>query len=97
LASIGSTIDEANAAAAARTTNVVAAADEVSAQIAALFGAHARSYQALSAQAAAFHAQFVQSLLAGGGSLRPNRGRQRPADPAVDSSMRPPWRYWIAR
>lgn len=40
----------------------------MSAQIAALFGAHARSYQALSAQAAAFHDQFVRSLIAGGGS-----------------------------
>ncbi|WP_163190713.1 PE family protein, partial [Citrobacter youngae] len=31
-------------------------------QIAALFGAHARSYQALSTQAAAFHSRFVQAL-----------------------------------
>ena len=48
LAGIGSAIDEANAAAAARTTNVAAAAgDEVPAQLAGLFGAHARRYQAL--------------------------------------------------
>ena len=38
------------------------ALDEVSAAVAALFGAHARGYQALSAQAAAFHRQFVQAL-----------------------------------
>ncbi len=50
LANIGSTIDSANAAAAAPTTAVVAAgADEVSAAIAALFGKHAQGYQALSA------------------------------------------------
>ena len=57
LANIGSTLTTANAAAAATTTEVVAAgADEVSAGIAALLGAHAQGYQALSAQAAAFHA-----------------------------------------
>ncbi|REY50938.1 PE family protein, partial [Mycobacterium tuberculosis] len=42
-----------------------AAADEVSAAMAALFGAHAQEYQRLSAQAAGFHAQFVQALNAG--------------------------------
>ena len=56
LANIGSTIGAANAAAAAPTTSLLAAgADEVSAAVAALFGGHAQSYQALSAQAAAFH------------------------------------------
>jgi hypothetical protein len=46
LAGIGSTIHEANVAAAAQTTNVVAAAaDEVSAQIAAVFRVHAWNYQ----------------------------------------------------
>ena len=65
LANIGSTIDLANEAAALPTTGVLAAgADEVSAGIASLFGAHAQAYQALSTQAARFHAQFVQ--LAGG-------------------------------
>jgi PE family len=69
LASIGSAINAANAAAVATTTSVVAAAaDEVSTQLAALFGAHARSYQALSAQAAAFHDQFVRALNAGAGT-----------------------------
>lgn len=43
LAGLGSTITEANAAAAAATTGVLpAAADEVSAAIAALFGSQAR-------------------------------------------------------
>ncbi|WP_141774019.1 PE family protein, partial [Mycobacterium tuberculosis] len=36
--------------------------------IAALFGAHGQAYQALSAQAQAFHAQFVQALTSGGGA-----------------------------
>ena len=50
LASIGSTISEANAAAAGPTTAVLAAgADEVSAAIAALFGEHGQAYQAAAA------------------------------------------------
>ena len=60
LASIGSTISAANAATAAPTAGMVAAAaDEVSAAIAAVFGTYAQGYQSLSAQAAAFHEQFV--------------------------------------
>ncbi|WP_459797844.1 PE family protein, partial [Mycobacterium riyadhense] len=47
---------------------VAAAADEVSAAIAAIFGAHAQGFQALSSQAAAFHEQFVRALVAGAGS-----------------------------
>jgi len=66
LANIGSSIGSANAAALAPTSGVLAAgADEVSAMIAALFSSHAQAYQALSAQAASFHAQFVQ-LMNGG-------------------------------
>lgn len=45
LASIGSSITQANAAAAVLTAGVLAAgADEVSAAIAALFGVHAQAY-----------------------------------------------------
>src|ERR1700751_4192679 len=69
LASLGSTLSAANAAAATPTTGVLAAAeDEVSAAIASLFSGHAQAYQALSAQAAVFHQQFVQALTAGAGS-----------------------------
>ncbi|MGO9383904.1 MAG: PE domain-containing protein [Mycobacterium sp.] len=69
LANLGSTISAANAAAAIPVTGLLpAAADEVSAQIVALFGAHSQEYQALSARAAAFHAQFVQALNAAAGS-----------------------------
>ncbi len=69
LARAGSTLSAANAAAVAPTPSVIAAgADEVSVSIAALFGAHARAYQALSAHAATFHNQFVQALTAGAAS-----------------------------
>lgn len=63
LANLGTTIDTAVSAAAGPTTQLLApAADEVSAQITALFGAHGQLYQALSARAAAFHDQFVKAL-----------------------------------
>src|SRR5258705_10671108 len=69
LAGIGSALSAANTAAAATTAELLpAAADEVSAGIAALFGTHGQAYQALSAQAASFHRQFVQTLNAGGGA-----------------------------
>lgn len=67
LANIGSTIGSANAMALAPTSSVMAAGgDEVSALISMLFSAHAQAYQALSAQAASFHDQFVQLMNAGG-------------------------------
>ncbi|KQH80795.1 hypothetical protein AO501_07290 [Mycobacterium gordonae] len=64
LANIGSAISDANAAAAIPTTGafVPAGADAVSTEIAALFGTHAEAFQAISAQAAAFHDQFVQLM-----------------------------------
>ncbi len=63
LANIGSTIRAADAAAGSSTTGVLAAAeDEVSAAIAAVFSAHGQGFQALSAQAVAFHDQFVKTL-----------------------------------
>jgi hypothetical protein len=63
LQGIGSALSAQNAAAAAPTTGVVpAAADEVSALTAAQFAAHAQMYQAVSAQAAAIHEQFVSTL-----------------------------------
>ena len=69
LANIGSTISSANAAAATPTSAVLAAGgDEVSAAVAAVFGAHAQAYQAISTQAAAFHQQFVQLMNGSAGS-----------------------------
>ncbi len=98
LAGIGSAIGAANAAAAVPTMGVLAAgADEVSAAVADLFGAHAQAYQALSAQAALFHEQFVHAMTAdmkaarglcrcrGGGRRRAGRAQR-----AVSGVVRPP-------
>ena len=69
LHSIGSVVEAGNMAAAAPTTGVVpAAADEVSALTAAQFAAHAQMYQAVSAQAAAIHEMFVNTLGVSAGS-----------------------------
>ncbi|MEK1233204.1 PE family protein, partial [Mycobacterium ulcerans] len=69
LSGINSAIAQANSVAAAATTTVLpVAADEVSAAIAALFGTHAQQYQAISAELAAFHDRFVQSLNTGAGA-----------------------------
>jgi PE family len=69
LAGIGSQMSAQNAAAAAPTTGVVpAAADEVSALTAAQFAAHAQTYQAMSAAAAAIHEMFVNTLGTSAGS-----------------------------
>ena len=69
LTGIGSAVAAQNAAAAAPTTGVVpAAADEVSALTAAQFAAHAQMYQAVSAQAAAIHEMFANTLGTSAGS-----------------------------
>ncbi len=69
LLSIGSAVTSENAAAAGPTTGVVpAAADEVSALTAMQFVGHAQAYQAISAQAAAIHEQFVAILKTSSGS-----------------------------
>lgn len=66
VAGLGAAINAANAAAAVSTTRLMAAAgDEVSADIAALFSDHALQYQAVSAEAVAFHGRFVQALTGG--------------------------------
>jgi PE family protein len=63
LGGAGSSLSAQNAAVAGPTTGVVpAAADEVSALTAAQFAAHAQLYQAVAAQAAAIHEQFVNTL-----------------------------------
>jgi len=63
LQGLGSGMAAGNAAAAAPTTGVVpAAADEVSALTAAQFATHGQLYQTISAQAAAIHEMFVNTL-----------------------------------
>ena len=70
LATIGSNLSAAHAAAAAPTVALLpAAADEVSASIAHLFSAHAQEYQALAGRAAAFHERFLAHLTATAGSF----------------------------
>jgi endonuclease/exonuclease/phosphatase (EEP) superfamily protein YafD len=69
LAGIGSMLTVGSAAAAGPTTGVVpAAADEVSALTATQFATQAQMYQAIAAQAAAIHQQFVATLEASAGS-----------------------------
>jgi PE family len=66
LAGIRSELSAAGTAAAVPTTGVAAAAqDEVSIAIAGVFGDFGQEFQALSAQAQAFHEQFVSALTAG--------------------------------
>ena len=69
MAGIRSALTECSAAAAAPTTAVVAAAeDEVSAQIASMFGDFGQQYQVLSARAGALHDEFVNLLNSGAGA-----------------------------
>jgi hypothetical protein len=69
LAGIGATIEEAHAAAAARTTAITAAAaDDVSLAIAEMFGTYGQEFHTLSADAAAFHSEFVTLLNGGAGA-----------------------------
>jgi hypothetical protein len=83
-ARIGSAVSAGNLAAAIPTTEVAAAAaDEVSAAIAALFGAHAREYQAAAAQAATYYERFVSTLSAAAASYAG-------AEATIAASMRGP-------
>ena len=67
LSGIGSAIRAAHTAAAASTTEVLAAGqDEVSAVTASLFGAYSQEFQAILRQATAFHDQFAAALAAAG-------------------------------
>lgn len=69
LAGIRSSLAEAIATAASPTTGIAAAAqDEVSVAIASMFGNFGHEFQVLSAQARAFHDQFVNVMNAGAGA-----------------------------
>jgi hypothetical protein len=72
LSAVGAAVGDVSAVAAAAGAPEVSAAgagaDEVSAAIANLFGSHASEYQAISAQAAAIHEIFVDTLNASAGS-----------------------------
>ncbi|OBI46054.1 hypothetical protein A5706_30450 [Mycobacterium sp. E796] len=63
LAGLGASLGDATVLAAGPTTRVVpAAADEVSAAISAMFAKFGQEFQGLSAQARAFHAEFVKLM-----------------------------------
>ena len=69
LTAIHSSLAEATTAVAGPTTGIAAAAqDEVSVAMASLFGGVGQEFQALSAQAQAFHAEFVNLMNAGAGA-----------------------------
>lgn len=69
LQAIGAAMAAQNVAAAVPTMGVIpAAADEVSALTAAQFASHAQVYQVVSAQAAAIHEMFVNTLATSAGS-----------------------------
>jgi hypothetical protein len=69
LAGIRSSLAEATATASGPTTGVAAAAqDEVSVAMASLFGGVGQEFQAVSVQAQAFHAEFVNLMNAGAGA-----------------------------
>lgn len=69
LTNLGTTLSEAQAAAATSTTSVAAAAqDEVSTAIAALFGSHGRQFQTVSARVGAAYDRFVAALTGGAAS-----------------------------
>jgi len=88
IAGIGSEISSANAAASLPTTGVVAAAaDQVSAQVAALFSSHAQGYQQLSSQVSAFHEKFVQAL---GSSAASYAGAESSAARALADAVNAP-------
>jgi hypothetical protein len=69
LQTLGSAMAAESSAAAAPTTGVIpAAADEISALQAAIFGAYGSLYQSVNAQAATIHELFVHTLGASAGS-----------------------------
>ena len=96
---IGSDLSAAHTAAAARTTGLLAAAeDEVSTAMAAVFSAHGQGFHALRTRAAAFHAQFARTLNASAGSYASTEAQAvntlanlfaAPAIPAVPATGNP--------
>jgi hypothetical protein len=90
LAGIRSALSAANAAAAGPTAQIQAAgADEISAAIATLFGSHAHAYQAFSAQATAFHDQFVQTLEGAGNAYAAEAANASPLQSVLDAINAP--------
>ncbi len=89
LAGVGSALNAANTAAALPTTGVMAAgADEVSAAVASVFGAHAQQYQAMGAEAAKLHDQFVRTMNASSGAYADAEGANaKPLQPVEQAAQ----------
>lgn len=97
LAVIRSAVDAARVAALGPTTQLqAAAADEISAAIAAVFGQHAHTFQAVSAQATQFQAQFVLAMT-NGASAYAAAEAANVQQTLLAPSMRPPRRCWAER
>jgi PE-PPE domain/PE family len=90
VAAIGTTIDEATAAAGRTTGVVAAAADEVSAAVATVFSAYAQEWQALLGRAAVFHSGFAQALAAAGNAYTNAEAASLAALAATGSSTTSP-------
>jgi PE family len=99
LEDIGSALKEAHAAAAAPTTGLAAAgADEVSAAVTALFAKYGAEFQALSAQASAFHQEFVQALNGGALSYAATElASASPLQAAAQTQWFSPWELLTGR
>ncbi|MEI7714728.1 MAG: PE family protein [Mycobacterium sp.] len=100
VAGIGSAIDQAHGVAAPATTFVLpAAADEVSAAVAAFFSESGQSFSDLGAKAAAFHSEFANLLNGGAGQYLDAEiaSAQQMSAPVVNAAARnesgqPGWR-----
>ncbi|SPM30680.1 PE family protein [Mycobacterium terramassiliense] len=87
VAAIGSTIHEAAAAAAGRTTAVAAAAaDEISAAVARLFNAYGQEWGTLIGRAAAVHGELARALGAAGDAYADTEAAGRAALAATSGS-----------
>ncbi len=90
LARIGSALTAGSAAAALPTTQLAAAAaDEVSAAIAALFGTHGLQYQAAAVQAASYYEEFVGALGATAASYAGTEAAAAQGLAGLDSVLNP--------
>ncbi len=98
VADVGSALTAAHTAAASATTTVVAAAgDEVSAAVAALFGGYARGYQAVSAQAAAFHDRFVLAMRSAAGWYAGTEAANAAPLQSLEQDAFSPWQLLTGR
>ncbi len=99
LEDIGSALKTAHMAAAAPTSGLAAAgADEISAAVTGLFAKYGQEFQSLSAQASAFHQDFVQALNGGALSYAATElASASPLQAAAQSQWFSPWELLTGR